>query len=113
MSQNFDMFKYIIEYCHEFGCDPKELVNRCHKTLTINPTVIVNNISILLSHRVNMFTYFKDGKDDYNLIKVEKLDKILNQLIEKKVIKKYSFTNFEKINAILLNSVFKKAKKKG
>ena len=113
MSQNFDMFKYIIEYCHEFGCDPKELVNRCHKTLTINPTVIVNNISILLSHKVNMFTYFKDGKDDYNLIKVEKLDKILNQLIEKKVIKKYSFTNFEKINAILLNSVFKKAKKKG
>ena len=111
MSQNFDMFKYIIEYCHEFGCDPKELINRCHKTLTINPTVIVNNISILLAHKVNMFTYFKDAKDDYNLIKVEKLDKILNQLIEKKVIKKYSFTNFEKINTILLNSVFKKAKK--
>ena len=111
MSQNFDMFKYIVEYCHEFGCDPKELVNRCHKTLTINPTIIVNNISILLSHKVNMFTYFKDGKDDFNLIKVEKLDKIINQLIEKKVIKKYSFTNFEKINAIMVNSVFKKAKR--
>ena len=111
MSQNFDMFKYIVEYCHEFGCDPKELVNRCHKTLTINPTIIVNNISILLSHKVNMFTYFKDGKDDFNLIKVEKLDKILNQLIEKKVIKKYSFTNFEKINTIMVNSVFKKAKR--
>ena len=113
LSQNYDMFKYIVEYCHEFGCDPKELVNRCHKTLTINPTVIVNNISILLSHKVNMFTYFKDGKDDFNLLKVEKLDSIINQLIDKKVIKKYSFTNFDKINSIILNSVFKKARKKG
>ena len=86
--------------------------NKVVKILSIiNPTIIVNNISILLSHKVNMFTYFKDGKDDFNLIKVEKLDKIINQLIEKKVIKKYSFTNFEKINAIMVNSVFKKAKR--
>jgi hypothetical protein len=59
-----------------------------------------------------MFTYFKDGKDDFNLLKVEKLDSILNQLVDKKVIKKYSFTNFDKVNSIILNNVFKKARKK-
>ncbi len=113
MSQNYEMFKYTIQYCHEFGCEPKELINRCHKTLTINPTIIINNISVLLSHKVNMFNYFKSGKDDFNLIKVENLENILKQLIDKKTVKKYSFTNYDTINNIILNSVFKKARRNG
>ena len=111
LSQNYEMFKYTLEYCHEFGCNPKELINRCYKTLTINPTIIINNISVLLSHKVNMFNYFKSGKDDFNLLKVENLENILQQLITKKAIKKYSFTNYDTINGIIINSVFKKARK--
>ena len=111
LSQNFEMFKYTLEYCHEFGCSPKELINRCYKTLTINPTIIINNISVLLSHKVNMFNYFKSGKDDFNLLKVENLENILQQLITKKAIKKYSFSNYDTINDIIINSVFKKARK--
>lgn len=78
---NNDVLSYTLEYAEAQGADKKKLINRCYKSLALDPSNVIQNIDILKGFGVDMEDYFKNCKDNYTLLKVHNLQKSINSII--------------------------------
>lgn len=65
------------------GFDKKQVVNKCYKTLSINPSLIVKNSNILKSKIVDLDMFIKESKN-YVLLKIDNLEDKINFLVSQK-----------------------------
>ena len=70
---------FALNHLAMMGFDKKQVVNKCYKTLSINPSLIVKNSNILKSKIVDLDLFIKESKN-YVLLKIENLEEKINYL---------------------------------
>lgn len=85
------------------GANKKVFTNKCYKTLALDPKILDKNIQLLKKNKVDLEEFFK--QDNYNIIKVPRLDKKLNIVIkENKASRKKN--DYALLNKLLINKVY-------
>ena len=85
------------------GANKKVFTNKCYKTLALDPKILDKNIQLLKKNKVDLEEFFK--QDNYNIIKVPRLDKKLNIVIkENKASRKKN--DYALLNNLLINKVY-------
>ena len=106
---NYEVLKYTFDYITKLDGDLKLLINRCYKTLAIDPSLIIENIDILRKYNIDLKDYLKNSKDKYNLLKVRNLNIKL-----KYIINHYNLDinriDTELISKIIVNKVYQECK---
>ena len=74
---------FALNHLAMMGFDKKQVVNKCYKTLSINPSLIVKNSNILKSKIVNLDMFIKESKN-YVLLKIDNLEDKINFLVSQK-----------------------------
>ncbi len=72
---------FALNHLAMMGFDKKQVVNKCYKTLSINPSLIVKNSNVLKSKIVDLDMFIKESKN-YVLLKVENLEDKINYLVK-------------------------------
>ena len=75
--------KFTLNHLAMMGFDKKQVVNKCYKTLSINPSLIVKNSNILKSKIVDLDMFIKESKN-YVLLKIDNLEDKINFLVSQK-----------------------------
>ena len=70
---------FALNHLAMIGFDKKQVVNKCYKTLSINPSLIVKNSNILKSKLTDLDLFIK-GSKNYVLLKIENLEEKINYL---------------------------------
>lgn len=70
---------FALNHLAMIGFDKKQVVNKCYKTLSINPSLIVKNSNILKSKLTDLDLFIKESKN-YVLLKIENLEEKINCL---------------------------------
>ena len=68
---NNEALEYTLNYLESNGANKKTIINRCYKTLSIDPSLIIENVETLKGFGVNIEEYFNGI--NYNLLKVTNL----------------------------------------
>ena len=106
---NYEVLKYTFDYITKLDGDLKLLINRCYKTLAIDPSLIIENIDILRKYNIDLKDHLKNSKDKYNLLKVRNLNIKL-----KYIINHYNLDinriDTELISKIIVNKVYQECK---
>lgn len=105
---NNDVLSYTLNYAEQQGADKKKLINKCYKSLALDPSNVIQNIDILKGFGVNMEDYFKNCKDNYTLLKVHNLQKSINDIIMNYNVNPDPF-NYTEMSKVLSGLVYKKA----
>lgn len=74
---------FALNHLSMMGFDKKQVVNKCYKTLSINPSLIVKNSNILKSKIVDLDMFIKESKN-YVLLKIDNLEDKINFLVSQK-----------------------------
>lgn len=74
---------FALNHLAMMGFDKKQVVNKCYKTLSINPSLIVKNSNILKSKIVDLDMFIKESKN-YVLLKIDNLKDKINFLVSQK-----------------------------
>lgn len=74
---------FALNHLAMMGFDKKQVVNKCYKTLSINPSLIVKNSNILKSEIVDLDMFIKESKN-YVLLKIDNLEDKINFLVSQK-----------------------------
>lgn len=74
---------FALNHLAMMGFDKKQVVNKCYKTLSINPSLIVKNSNILKSKIVDLDMFVKESKN-YVLLKIDNLEDKINFLVSQK-----------------------------
>lgn len=74
---------FALNHLAMMGFDKKQVVNKCYKTLSINPSLIVKNSNILKSKIVDLDMFIKESKN-YVLLKIDNLEEKINFLVSQK-----------------------------
>lgn len=74
---------FALNHLAMMGFDKKQVVNKCYKTLSINPSLIVKNSNILKSIIVDLDMFIKESKN-YVLLKIDNLEDKINFLVSQK-----------------------------
>ena len=74
---------FALNHLAMMGFDKKQVVNKCYKTLSINPSLIVKNSNILKSKIVDLDMFIKESKN-YVLLKTDNLEDKINFLVSQK-----------------------------
>lgn len=74
---------FALNHLAMMGFDKKQVVNKCYKTLSINPSLIVKNSNILKSKIVDLDMFIKESKN-YVLLKINNLEDKINFLVSQK-----------------------------
>ena len=74
---------FALNHLAMMGFDKKQVVNKCYKTLSINPSLIVKNSNILKSKIVDLDMFIKESKN-YVLLKIDNLEDKINFLVSQK-----------------------------
>lgn len=74
---------FALNHLAMIGFDKKQVVNKCYKTLSINPSLIVRNSNILKSKIVDLDMFIKESKN-YVLLKIDNLEDKINFLVSQK-----------------------------
>lgn len=106
---NFEVLKYTFEYINKLDGDLKLLINRCYKTLAIDPSLIIENIEILNKYNINITDYLKNSKDKYSLLKIRNLNIKLKYIINHYNIN-INHIDTKLISKIIVNKVYKECK---
>ncbi len=105
---NNDVLSYTLDYAEQQGADKKKLINKCYKSLALDPSNVIQNIDILKGFGVDMSDYFKNCKDNYTLLKVHNLQKSINDIIMNYNVNPDPF-NYTEMSKVLSGLVYKKA----
>ena len=105
---NNDVLSYTLNYAEQQGADKKKLINKCYKSLALDPSNVIQNIDILKGFGVDMSDYFKNCKDNYTLLKVHNLQKSINDIIMNYNVNPDPF-NYTEMSKVLSGLVYKKA----
>ena len=100
-----DILLYTLKCTSEFGCDSKQLINRCYKTIAVYPEIILENIIVLKRYKIDLNKYFKNANDNYNLLKIPKLNLKIDSILKENNLKDAS--DVENINNLLINRLSK------
>lgn len=98
---------YTIDYLSKLGANKKDVINRCYKTLSINPSLLIDNIEIMKKHNINLADFFNENNTNYNLLKMGSLDKKLNVI---KIISSVDLSNIDELNKFIIAKVYKESK---
>lgn len=74
---------FALNHLAMMGFDKKQVVNKCYKTLSINPSLIVKNSNILKSKIVDLDMFIKESKN-YVLLKIDNLEDKIDFLVSQK-----------------------------
>lgn len=74
---------FALNHLAMMGFDKKQVVNKCYKTLSINPSLIVKNSNILKNKIVDLDMFIKESKN-YVLLKIDNLKDKINFLVSQK-----------------------------
>lgn len=105
---NNDVLSYTLTYAEQQGADKKKLINKCYKSLALDPSNVIQNIDILKGFGVDMNDYFKNCKDNYTLLKVHNLQKSINEIIMNYNVNPDPF-NYTEMSKVLSGLVYKSA----
>lgn len=81
MISNSSDIAFALNHLENLGFNKKQIINRCYKTLSINPSLIVRNANIIKNKIVDLDLFIKESKN-YILLKIDKLEDKINYLTE-------------------------------
>ena len=96
--------EYTLDYLNKNGALKKDIINRCYKTLSIRPSLLIDNLEIMKKHNINIDEFFSKNNTNYNLLKITDLDKKLNYLKNKL---KVNFNDLSILNKIIISKVYR------
>lgn len=104
MISNNELILQATSYYEMLGANKKLFINKCYKTLAINPLLLVTNAEVLNNKiKIDFNAFLK--QDNYNLLKVTNLEKKLNYIIKENKLTKDK-TDFDKLNKLLITKVY-------
>lgn len=109
MITNHETLDYTLNYLKQCGADKKNIINRCYKILTINPSLLIDNVEVLKEHNIDLNSYFSPENTNYNLLKTANLDIKLRYIEEHSSIKESNPVDYDLINKLLINKIFSEA----
>lgn len=71
---------FALNHLEMMGFSKKQVINKCYKTLSINPSLIVKNSNTLKGRIVDLDMFIKESKN-YSLLKIEGLEDKINYLV--------------------------------
>lgn len=101
-----EVLAYTLNYAEKAHIDKRRLVNKCYKTLTLDPSLIIENIEVLKKYDIDLS---EDSNNIYNLLKVQKLDLKLQYFINKFNLDS-KHLDLELINKLLVAKIIKDVK---
>lgn len=105
-----EVLEYTLNYFEKLGADKKSLINRCYKTLSINPAILIENVEIMKKYNMDVNAYFDSSNKNYNLIKTIKLENKIVWLQQNT--KDLDVTDYDFINKLIVNKVYKEVNTK-
>lgn len=81
MISNSSDVTFALNHLENLGFNKKQVINRCYKTLSTNPSLIVRNANIIKNKIVDLDLFIKESKN-YILLKIDKLEDKINYLTE-------------------------------
>ncbi len=100
-----EIINYTLNYLERYGASKKKIINKCYKTLTINSSLLITNIDLLKKYNVDFKEYFGTNNTNYNLLKVNDLDKKLNYIIKNNNITG-EHLDYDKVSKLIVDKVF-------
>ena len=108
MLTNNDILNYNLNYVEDYGANKKTIINKCYKTLSLYPSLIIENMNVLKNHNIDLIDYFSPNNNNYNLLKVRNLDKKINYLSE--LYKdKIDFNNYKELTKLVIDHIYESA----
>ncbi|HOB26035.1 MAG TPA: hypothetical protein PLB45_03885 [Bacilli bacterium] len=101
---NSEVIKYTLNYVEKLGANKRNIINRCYKTISIDASLLIQNVDILKKYKFDLKKMFNDDSYNYALLKVSMLELKL-----KYVISKYNLDvdnlDYNEVSNIILNKV--------
>lgn len=72
---------FALNHLESLGFNKKQVINKCYKTLSINPSLIVKNANIIKNKIVDFDLFIKESKN-YVLLKVDSLEEKIENLVK-------------------------------
>lgn len=108
MLTNNDILNYNLNYVEDYGANKKTIINKCYKTLSLYPSLIIENMNVLKNHNIDLVDYFSPNNNNYNLLKVRNLDKKTNYLMD--IYKdKIDFNNYKELTKLVIDYIYESA----
>ena len=108
MLTNNDILNYNLNYVEDYGANKKTIINKCYKTLSLYPSLIIENMNVLKNHNIDLVDYFSPNNNNYNLLKVRNLDKKINYLMD--IYKdKIDFNNYKELTKLVIDYIYESA----
>lgn len=109
MISNHEILDYTLNYLYRCGADKKNIINRCYKTLTINPALLIDNVEVLHKHKIDLTRYFGPNNTNYNLLKTANLDTKLRYIEEHGNVSESNPADYELLNRLLVSKIYSEA----
>ncbi len=109
MVSDNDVLAYTFSYAEKAKIDKKKLVNKCYKNLSIDPSLIIENIEVLLNYNIDIEDIFANSNNAYNLLKVSKLGMKIQFFINKFNLDRDKL-NLELLNKLMITKIVKEIK---
>ncbi len=102
---NSDIINYTLHYLEMYGANKVQIVNKCYKSLLLNPELLIDNIDVLRENGVDVGLYFEDIVQNYALLKCVHLNEKLPLI--KKMSKDQDYIDYTKL---LIGVIYQNAK---
>lgn len=107
MTIDYNTLDFTLDYLSKLGANKKDVINRCYKTLSIRPSLLIDNVEIMKRHDISLSEFFNASNTNYNLLKMGNLDHKL-KVIE--LMNAADIGNIEELNKIIIAKVYKESK---
>lgn len=106
MVLNNEILNCTLNSLAQYGADKKTIINKCYKTLAINPSLLLDNLNILKVYKIDMNIFFAQERNNYNLLKVSHLEEKLKTIINENHLDNAPL-NSAIINKLLIGKVYR------
>lgn len=107
MTIDKSVLDYTLDYLSKVGADKKDIVNRCYKTLSLNPSLLIDNVEIMVKMGINLEDFFAKSNTNYNLLKMSSLEHKLKVI---KTISNVEIKDLELLNKLIITKVYTESK---
>ncbi len=101
------VLEYTLDYLNKLGANKKDVVNRCYKTLSIKPSLLIDNVKIMQAYKIDLINFFSSNNTNYNLLKMGNLEHKLKVI---KLISNVDFSDIDALNKLIIAKVYKESK---
>ncbi len=101
------VLEYTLDYLNKLGANKKDVVNRCYKTLSIRPSLLIDNVKIMQAYKIDLINFFSSNNTNYNLLKMGNLEHKLKVI---KLISNVDFSDIDALNKLIIAKVYKESK---